>query len=249
MSLGDILKGLSEDPEEQRRKEQLVDDLSSLKDRLAKDPANVSEDEVVTGIRKQFELMLSGDFLEEASWLMDSLSFTRSASRHDEIATAWEVFQKNQLRISELRLDEYPILEGIAHWYFDHRDDQGRDDNAMVARSLAMYEYLFQELRGHEAEYEDILAENGVDILYLYCGLGLFERAKFYAQGLEMEYRAGRLDGEDFELVQRTLATIRHNEATEQADRDRITRLQWDTLADRDRRIQELERRLGETAA
>jgi len=251
MDLGDILKGVAEDPEDQRRNKQLVDDLCTLKDRLAKDLANVSDGEIVGGIRKQFDLMLSSDFLDEASWLMDSLSFTRSDIRHDEISIAWEMFQKNQGSISELRLDEYPILEGIAHWYFDHRHDQDREENTMVVRSLAVYEYLVQQLRGHEAvpEFEDILAGDGISILYLYCGLELYERAKFYGQLLDMEYRAGRLASEEYELVQQAFATIRHKEITERADRDQIYRLQWDTIVDRDQKLQEFERKLGEITA
>jgi len=122
MNLGDILNDLPEDPEEQKRKHQLFEDLNALRDRLASNRSNVSDAEILDGTRKQFDLSPSSDFLTEAPWLIQALSFTSSVIPASDIPGAWRKFQKQQVNLQPLFLDEYPILDAMAYWYFEHRE-------------------------------------------------------------------------------------------------------------------------------
>lgn len=54
MDPGDILSKILEDPEKQKRGHQLVEDLKDLRARLARNRSNVSDVEILDGIRKYF---------------------------------------------------------------------------------------------------------------------------------------------------------------------------------------------------
>ena len=258
MELGDILSDLPEDPEEQKRKHKLLEELNALRDRLASNRSNVSDAEILDGIRKQFDLSPSSDFLTEAPWLIQALSFTSSDIPAMEAPRAWRKFQKHSVSLEPLFLDEYPILDAMAYWYVEHREDGIYDEPHMVVHALALYEYLAQQVKGREAEeeYTDLFSGVGMQLLYLYHRLKNKERANFYAQLLEMEYLAGRLDSEDFFSVQEMVAEMQRMDQREQLEHQHILKLQWETITDREReidernrRIQELERQQEETVA
>ena len=212
---------------------------------MDKDP-HLTDSELLNMIRKKFELELNSEFLLDADFLMDSLSFTKNPIDTSHIPLAWESFQIDQEGFVGFQYDDYPILEAIAQWYFDHREDTGRDETAMVARALAVYEYLMQQVRGREAdsEYESILAGIGPTIVFLYIGIGDSERAKFYVQLLELEFLVGRLDEEDYDQViavhtQSLLKSNAKSQRTEQVKFDpELFRLSWDTISDRERKIE-----------
>jgi hypothetical protein len=256
MNPGDILTKLLEDPDEQKRAHQLVADMNVLRERLVRDRANVSDAEILDAIRKQFDLDSSSDFLSEVSWLIKGLSFTSLVIPSNEIPSAWRKFQEAKVDLIPMALDDYPILEGIAYWYFQNREESHYGAQHMLEHALAIYEYLVQQVRGWEAseEYADLFTHIGMDLFYLYYGLRNKERAKFYAQLLEMEYLAGRLDSEDFLSIQELVGVIHNAERTKESEREQILQLQWHTITDREReleerdqRLQALERRQAET--
>jgi len=55
MNLGDIINDLPEDPEEQKRKHQLSEELNALRERFTSARSRVSDAEMLEGIRNQFE--------------------------------------------------------------------------------------------------------------------------------------------------------------------------------------------------
>ena len=239
----DLLAYFAEDPEEVKRRQGLQEKLEELRIRVCDTREMVRDAEIVEAIRVRFELVSGSDFLDEAVWLMDALSFTRAPISQDMIQEAWENFQKAN-DIPHFSLDDYPILEGMAHWYFEHRQDPEQDEMAMVARSLAVYEYLLAEARGHEAdpEYQDLLSGNGPTVVYCYCALGNYDRAKFYIQLLVNEYKFNRLPEEDYLAVMRAyeLLIIRERGetiTTVEKELHKINRLCWDTISARDRQI------------
>lgn len=200
------------------------------------------------GIRKQFELCSTTDFLSEAPWLIQALSFTSSVIPIGEIPSAWRKFQKHQTNLPPFGLDEYPILDAIAYWYLEHREGGLYDEQHMSTHALAVYEYLVQQVRGWEAneEYADLFGGVGMQAFYIHYGLKNKERAKFYAQLLEMEYLAGRLDSEDFLSVQQMAEVIQRTEDKERSEHERILQLNWETISDRERQIEERNRRIDE---
>lgn len=248
LDLQSVLDELPEDPEEQKRRNQMASDLDALRDRLATDGSHVSDAEILDGIRKQFELCSTTDFLAEAPWLIQALSFTSSIIPISEIPSAWRKFQKHQSKLAPFGLDEYPILDAIAYWYFEHREGGLYDEQHMVTHALAVYEYLAQQVRGWEAddEYSDLFSGVGMRAFYLHYGLQNKERAKFYAQLLEMEYLAGRLDSEDFLSVQEMASVIQSIEDKERSEHERILQLNWETISDRERQIEQRNRRIQE---
>lgn len=258
MDLEGILSELPEDPGDKERRYQLGADLIALRDRLISDRSSVSDLELLDGIRKQFELSPSTEFLAESPWLIEALSFTSLVISGNDIPSAWRRFQERKFDSQSLGLDEYPILDAIAYWYFQRREEGSYDEHHMVTHALAVYEYLAQTVRGWEAdaEYCDLFSGIGMRLFYLHYGLQHKERTKFYAQLLEMEYLAGRLDGEDFLSVQEMVAVIERLEQSERSEHEQILELNWETISDRERqiaernkRIQELERRHEEIIA
>ena len=243
MDLKDLLAQLGEDPEEVRRRQELREKLEALRMRVRGGPEGERDAEIMEAIRLQFELVSSSDFLDESAWLMDALSFTRAPITPDMIQEAWENFQESK-DLPYLSLDDYPILEGMANWFFEHRQDPGRDETAMVFRSLALYEYLLTQVRGHESdsEYEDLLSGIGPTVVYLYCALGIYDRAKFYIQLLVNEHKFNRLPEEDYLEVMKAYELLlikERGEATTTVEKElhKINRLCWDTISARDRQI------------
>ena len=146
MTLDDLFDSFNLPPEILARRNQLTQMLESLKDRVERDRGSVTDGELLGGIRQKFELESSSDFLADADWLMTALSFINDPIDMDNIPLEWESYQLAQEGFVGFQCDEYPILEAIAGWFFSHREDAGRDETEMVARCLAVYEYLVQRV-------------------------------------------------------------------------------------------------------
>ena len=137
------------------------------------------------------------------------------------------------------------MLEGIAWWYFLYRNEAGYNEDDMVRRALGIFEYLIPFFYGHEEEYDkEIFPANGLNIFYGYFGLKHFEKAKFYAQCLQIAYLADRLDSEDYYQVKKMYGYILKLENEDRESNNKILELQWQTISDREKRIEELEKRL-----
>ena len=220
--------------------------LDLLKKRLETDPSGVSQEEVFQGIRNRFDLEQSSDFLDDTPWLIKALQFTSRPICNEEIPIAWASFL-NDMEISEEFIDflDWPVLEGIAWWYFLYRNEAGYNEDDMVRRALAIFEYLIPFFYGHEEEYDkEIFPANGLNIFYGYFGLKHFEKAKFYAQCLQIAYLADRLDSEDYYQVKKMYGYILKLENEDRESNNKILELQWQTISDREKRIEELEKRL-----
>ncbi|MDT7042669.1 hypothetical protein [Candidatus Nitronereus thalassa] len=245
MSLDDILKIIEGENEEEISK--IRKSLDHLRRRLEVDPAGVSQEDVIEGIINRFGLVGTSDFLEDSPWLIKALHFTSRPISNEQIRSAWEDFFIEEAEESHIILDDYPILESIAWWYFLHRNDPALDgEENMIRRALAVFEALVLAVRGYEgeADYEDVLSGNGLTILHLYFyGLKDFERAKFYAQLLEMEYRACRMVLEDYLQVRDVYEKLVKKEKEKHTTIDTLFLLQWDTIAAREREIRELDKK------
>lgn len=237
------------DPGDDAKRAVVQKRLDALKARVAAHPESVSDAEIVRGIQDIFDLKSTSDFLDGEDWLMDALSFTLSPIAPEEVSSAWTALQEK--RGFTLEYWDYPILEAIAFWYFDHKNDPRRNELDMVARSIAVLEYLFTKVRGREAseDYKDILAGNGITILSLYWVLKDYERVKFYANLLDLEYRAGRLGEEEYlrslQFHEESLARGKESSfSTIDTELHRINdsliKLLWDTWSDRESKIDEL---------
>ena len=219
--------------------------FDQFRNALQTQPNLIGNREIVDWIKRLFNQRGLESEDPDFALLMDSLSFTSTPIPVEQIPHAWATFQDSNEDINILSYEEYPILEGMAQWYFEHRDDPGRVDMEMVARSLSVYEHLIQELRGREADpfYEDVLAGIGVTVVAQYCGIRNFERAKFYVHLLEQEYFALRMKDEDYLCLMGLYEQIMVQEkgeslSTVERELHRINRLCWDTISDRDRQIE-----------
>jgi len=246
MDLKDLLAQFADDPEEVKRRQELNEKLEALRIRLYDLPEAVKDADIVEAIQVRFKMVSGSDFLDEATWLMNALSFTRAPIAEDMIQEAWQDFQKAN-DLPYLSLDDYPILEAMANWYFEHRQDPERDETAMVLRSLALYEYLLAQVRGHESdsEYEHLLSGIGPIVVSLYCALGIYGRAKFYIQLLVIEHKSNRIPEEDYLEVMKAhelLLIKERGEATTTVEKElhKINRLCWDTISARNRQIDRL---------
>ena len=225
--------------------------LNLLKQQLEADPTEVSLDEIIQeGMGNCFELNSSSDFLDDTPWLIKALPFSSRPICNEEIPDAWERFLKDELSEKSICFLRYrwPILECIAGWYLSHLHEAGYDENDMVRRALAVFEYLIQILYVGESEecYREILTGNGLTILSGYCRLKDFERAKFYAELLRTEYLADRLNSEDYDQVKTIYDCILEFEHEDRASINKILELQWQTISAREKRIEELENRLNQ---
>ena len=248
MDLHELITELN-DPEDDRKRAAVQARVRELRGRVALDPRSVTNAELIQGIEDLFGLDSSPGWLKEADWLMDTLAFTCTPITPRDVPTAWAAFQAD--KGFELDYWDYPILEAISFWYFEHKDDPRYSEIQMVARCAAVLEYLFARVRGREAddEYSDILAGNGLTILSLYWGLKDYERVKFYANLLDLEYRAGRLGEEQYltSLQFHEECLLREKEpsvTTTHAELHKINesliKLLSDTWTDRESKIDEL---------
>ena len=197
-----------------------------------------------------FELNSSSDFLDDTPWLIKALPFSSRPISNEEIPIAWERFLKDEVSEESIVFlrNHWPILECIAGWYISHLHEIGYDDSDMVRRALAVFEYLIQILyAGDELDdnynYREILTGNGLTILYGYCGLKDFERAKFYAQLLRMEYLADRLNSDDYHQVKKNYDRILELERGDRESNKKILELQWQPNSGSEKRNEELEER------
>ena len=252
MSLDEVFNSIvGGDDGHDSRTQELKANLDLLKQRTEHEGHKPTQVEILEGIRDQFELISGSSFLDEDDWLMNFVTFTTDPISSQDFITAWRNYISVNRGAESFDFYDYPILEGMAQWYFNHREEVGRDERGMVLRALAVYEYLIQAVRGREAnpEYQDVLSGNGVGILYLYCDLKMFERAKFYAQLLEMEHVAGRLDDESHDWVSRAYKKILSDEDQRESERTALGQITWDTISDYQRKNDALEKRLAEVEA
>ncbi len=252
MSLDEVLNSIvGSDDGHGCRAQELKAKLDLLKQRVEHECHKPTQVEILEGIRDQFELISGSSFLDEADWLLNAMTFTTDPISSQDLITAWRNYISANPGAESFDYYDYPILEGVAQWYFNHREEAGRDEKTMVLRVLAVYEHLVQAVRGREVdpEYQDILSSNGVGILYLYCGLKMFERGKFYAQLLEMEHVAGRLDDESYDWVLRAYKKILSDEDQRESERTALGQITWDTISDYQRKNDALEKRLAEVEA
>lgn len=253
MDLHELIAELN-GPVEDNRRATVEKRVHDLRNRVALDPRSVTDIELVQGIRDLFDLESSSYCLDGADWLMDALSFTRASISPHEVSSAWGEFQTR----SNFGLEywDYPILEAIAYWYFEHKDHARYGEMDMVAHSAAVLEYLFARVRGREAseEYHDILASNSSTILCVHWELKNYERVRFYSNLLELEYEAGRLGEEKYiESMQfREQALINEREASGTiVDSDllhinaSLMRMLWDTWSSRETQIDQLAKTNG----
>jgi hypothetical protein len=108
------------DPADDLRRACIQGRLEVLRQRLKSNPKGVKDTEIIKGIEDCFDLDSGPEWLNEASWLMDALSFTHKPIQLPDVPIAWAAFQKASG--FELGIDDYPLLEGIYYWYFEHRD-------------------------------------------------------------------------------------------------------------------------------
>ena len=203
---------------------------------------NVSEEDILGGIEQKFDLECCSDFLDDADWLMEALKFTKEPFPTDpsEIRGAWERY----LDEAGYRLpyDQYPILEGIAGWYYERSDD--RD---MAARAVSVYEYLFSAVHERTVEFEP--SDYVRRMIRLWKQLKNFSRAKFLVQWAEERYHARLLSHEGYLDLARIWAEMvveeRGDDLTEcEKDLNKILRTAWDTISCQARTIEEQSERI-----
>jgi hypothetical protein len=144
MSLKDVFTQLNSHEDDGRRRAVQIR-LDLLKARVAANQRSVLDQELAQGIRDQFDVDSTSDFLRNANWLMEALSFTDKPISSEDATSAWAIFQSHHNFVFDYF--DYPILEALSYWYFEHKDDRDRDELAMVARSVAVLEYLFTRIR------------------------------------------------------------------------------------------------------
>ena len=243
MSLSDILSSLPDDSANSRRREEVEAELQRLRARLQDDPMNVSEEGILGGIEQKFDLEGCGDFLDDADWLwlMEALKFTKEPAPTDpsEIRGAWERYLVEAG--DRLPYDQYPILEGIADWYYGRSDDLD-----MAARAVSVYEYLFSAVHDRTVEFEP--SDYVRRMIRLWKQLKNVSRAKFLVQWAEERYHARLLSHEEYLDLAKIWAELvveeRGDDLTEcERDLNKILRIAWDTISHRDRRREELSER------
>ena len=238
MSLSDILSSLPDDGADSRRREEVQAELRRLRARLQDDPMNVSEEDILGGIERKFDLECSGNFLDDADWLFEASKFTKEPAPTDlsEIRGAWERYLDEAGY--RLQYDQYPILEDIAGWYYERSDDWD-----MAARAVSVYEYLFSAVHDRTVEFEP--SDYVCRMIRLWKQLKNFSRAKFLVQWAEERYHARLLSHEEYFDLAKIWAELvveeRGDDLTEcEQDLNKILRIAWNTISHRDRRIEEL---------
>jgi hypothetical protein len=235
VSLSDILSSLPDDGADSRRREEVEAELRRLRARLQDDPMNVSAEDILGGIEQKFDLECYGDFLDDADWLMEALKFTKEPAPTDpsEIRGAWKRYLDEAG--DRLPYDQYPILEGIADWYYGRSDDLD-----MAARAVSVYEYLFSAVHDRTVEFEP--SDYVRRMIRLWKQLKNVSRAKFLVQWARLLSHDEYLDLAKIwaELV----VEERGDDLTEyERDLNKILRIAWDTISHRDRRREELSER------
>ncbi len=195
---------------------------------------SVSDQEVLSGIEQRISCR---GFLDDADWLMEALKFTQKPvpTVPAEIQGAWDRYL--DAADSRLSYHDYPVLAGMADWYYERSDD--RD---MAARAVSVYEYLFSAVHDRTVEFEP--SDYVRRMIRLWRQLKNFSRAKFLVQWSEERYHAGLLSHEEYLDLARIWAELvveeRGADLTEcEKDLNNILRIAWDTVSDRDRKIEE----------
>ena len=241
MPLKDILDSLPlPDDSEQREKEEA---LKRLKQKFEENPDGVTDADFLKGIDATFWFNQNrcedDDWLDD-EWLMEALTFTNEPmpTDFDEIRSAWERFLDKTG--TSLSCNDYPIMEAVFDWYYERSDDA-----SMAARAIAVYEYLFlsHEHMIKEQEVENFARSYVPYLVRLWRQLKNYSRAKHMIQWMEDQYFAGYIDHEDYLSLAKTWAEIiieeRGAEITEcERDLNRILKIAWDTISNRDRQIE-----------
>lgn len=202
---------------------------------------NVSEEDILGGIAQKFDLEECSDFLDDAGWLMEALKFTRESAPTvlAEIQDTWKHYL--DAVDSSLTYHRYPIIEGMADWYYERSDDLD-----MAARAVSVYEYLFSAVHDRTVEFEP---SNYVRrMIRLWRQLKNFSRAKFLVQWAEERYHAHLLSHEEYldlaKIWTELVVEERGDDLTDcERNLNKILRIAWDTISHRDRRIEELSER------
>jgi hypothetical protein len=241
VSLFDILSSLPNDSSDSHRREDLEAELRRLRASLEKHPMNVSEKDILGGIEQKFGMECGGDFLDDADWLLEALKFTKEPipTAPAEIQGIWERYL--DAANSRLTYHEYPIIQGIADWYYGKSDDLD-----MAARAVSVYEYLFSAVHDRTVEFEP--SDYVRRMIQLWKQLKNFSRAKFLIQWAEERYHARLFSHEEYLDLARIWGELvveeRGDDLTEgEENLNKILRMAWDTIPHRDRRILELSER------
>jgi len=216
--------------------------IERFRAKLRDNPMSVSDQEVMSVIAQMFALRSDSDFLDDADWLMEALKFTKepAPTDHSEIQSAW--YRYPAAAASGLTYHDYPVLAGMADWYYGRSDDPD-----MAARAVSVYEYLFSAMQ-HDRNVEFEPSDYVPRMIQLWKQLKNFSRAKYLVQWSEDRYRAGLLSHEERLDLARIWAELvveeRGDDLTEcEKDLNEILRIAWDTISHRDRKIEEFSNR------
>ena len=243
-NLGGWLDRLREERDDEASKK-LRTDFDRYKREVLSQVAPACPQDVCDWIRKIFDDRGGLDSTDDdLSILMEHLTFTAQPMTA-EIRLAWGTYQDEHPELNPFTVDEYPVLEAMAHWYFFHAYDPGHDSYGMFARAAALFEYLMQALITVGAEsYENALAGIGLAVAATYIVIEEWDRARFVVQLLENEYFAGRLEDEDYvslmRLSERTFVGQRGELRSSEKELYKINQVCWDTISKRDRDIEAL---------
>lgn len=189
MDIREILTGIQDDPEGQRRQEadcqRLIGKLISTVGRLREGPDAPTDRELlnlVDGLFHACEDFTVTPFRKEFDPLIERLSFTNE--RLDEaddamLKTAWTEFIER-----ENGDFTWPLNEGMADWY---------TDRGMVSHAIAVYEHLYSCVRRGELHQEcsDNFEPWLVNLLNLCRQRNLPQRARHLCEVIEDFYNDG----------------------------------------------------------
>ncbi len=211
--------------------------LADLQQRLEQDPTTVTDKEILRGILTKFSLDSSGDFLQDADWLIEALGFTKAPVPRipEEILKAWDRYCEELG--SSLGYHDDPILEAIADWY----DEKSCDEPDMAVRALAVYEHLFSAWQDRNADTE--ATDYVWPLIRLWREQKNFSRARFLAEFLEEKLRQENADLEDLLRIRGVRARLAAEERGGEVSRGeldlaKISDMALATISDRDRKIE-----------
>ncbi len=236
MDLKSLLKSLEPTEEERSRQENLRAQIDSVRGRLSTRPESVRQDETIAAISDSF-----WEFGSIPDDLLQALPFTHKGLVPDTLPRAWETY------LDSLSLDcrsrfaypEFPLLLEIANWYLDEKEGYE------VNHALAIYEYLYQNLKEPDSEYRHHLGDFIPDMVRAYSRTSDHPRTVYLMNVVAEEYQASRLDEESYlsvlKLKEDLIAESRGASlSSDEQDLLHINRTLWATIGQRDRTIEAL---------